>query len=162
MNYFINQRFFNIWRNSFFIRNESGENSYEVKSNFSLLRRLTIYDMDGSPQITIKKRYFRVLPRYDVYSSNKDFIFSVKSKFSILTKKCKIKSKDDNLNNIIIEGNILAWNFKIKQGDDVLVEISKKILKIADSYCISINDESNSLSYLAMIIILDLLFHKKR
>jgi uncharacterized protein YxjI len=139
-----------------------GEDVYEVKSNLSMLHRLTIYDMNKKPLIKIKKRYFRVFPRFDVCSVNNDLILAVKAKFSFLTKKCKIKSYDSNFNNIIIEGNILAWSFYIKQGDEVLVELSKKVFKIADSYCITINDEKNALLYLAMIIILDCIYHKKR
>ena len=160
MNYFIKQRLFNIWRSSFFIRNEAGEDCYEVKSNFSLLKRLTIYDLEKKPLLVIKKRYFRFFARYDVCSSDGEMLLAVKAKISFFTRKCKIISNTEKLNDLKIEGNVFAWNFYIKDGEEILVEVSKKIFKIADSYCISINDEKNAMLYLATVIILDCMYHK--
>lgn len=159
MNYYIKQRLFNIWRSSFFIMTESGDDCYEVKSNFSLLKRLTIYDLNSNPLITIKKKYFRFLPRYDICSPEGKLLLTVKAKMSLFKRKSKIVSNVENLEDMKIEGNVFAWNFLIKQEDKILVEISKKIFKIADSYCVSISDDKNTLLYLAIIIVLDCMYH---
>ena len=161
-NYVIKQRLFNIWRSSFYIKNEQDVDSFFVKSDAHLLARLTIYDMDNQPLVKIKKRYFRILPRYDVCTPNGDLIFAVKSRFTIFTKKLKVVSKNPEFDGMKIKGNILAWEFDVNKDENIVARISKKILRIADSYCVAIADEANTILYLALAIIVDCVHHKKR
>lgn len=161
-NYLVKQRLFNLWRSSFYIQNEAGENCFLVKSDVSLLYRLTIYNLNNQPLIKIKKRYFRVFPRYDVYSPDKKFLFKVKAKFSVFSRKAKIKSKDPAYNGLKIKGDILAWEFDIEKGDKVLARISKKLLRLTDTYTVSVLDEQEAVKYLAIAIILDCMHHRQK
>jgi uncharacterized protein YxjI len=159
-NYLIKQRIFNLWRSSFYIQNEAGENCFLVKSDVSFLFRLTIYDLNNKPLIKIKKRYFRVFPRYDVYSPEGELLFIVKAKFSVFTRKSKIKSKNPAYDGLKINGNILAWEFDIEKGDKVLARISKKLLRLSDTYTVSVSNEQDAVKYLVIGIIMDCMYHR--
>lgn len=159
-NYLIKQRIFNLWRSSFYIQNEAGENCFLVKSDVRFLFRLTIYDLNNNPLIKIKKRYFRVFPRYDVYSPEGKLLFFVKSKFALFSKKAKIQSQDSAYNGLRIKGNILAWEFDIEKDDKVLARISKKLLRLSDTYTVQVADEENAVKYLAIGIIMDCIHHR--
>lgn len=161
-NFLVKQRLFNIWRSSFYIQNDAGQDCFQVKSDVHLLFRLTIYDLNGQPLAKIKKRYFRIFPRYDVYSPDGQLLFKVKAKFSLFTRKAKIISKSPDYNGLKINGNILAWEFDIDQGDRTVARISKKLLKLSDTYSVSILDEMDAVNYLAIAIIMDCMHHKQK
>lgn len=161
-NYLIKQKIINLWRSSFYIKDEQDANSFLVKSDAHLLFRLTIYDMEDHPLLKIKKRYFRILPRFDVCTPDGELLFKVKSRFSVFTKKLKIKSKNPEFDGLKVRGNIFAWEFDVNKGQNIVARISKKILRIADSYCVAIADEANTVNYLALAIVIDCIHHKKR
>ncbi len=161
-NYIVKQRLFNLWRSSFYIKDEQGVDCFFVKSDVNLLFRSTIYDMNNQPLLKIKKRYFRFLPRYDVYTSEGKLLFTVKSRFTVFTKKLKIISQNPVLNGLKVDGNIFAWEFDVNKGDEVVARISKKLFRITDSYGVTIADEANAVNYLALAIVVDCIHHKKK
>jgi uncharacterized protein YxjI len=160
--YLVQQRLLNLWRSSFYIQNEAGDNCFEVKSDIHMLFRLTIYDLNGQPLAKIKKRYFRIFPRFDVYSPDGNLLFKVKAKFALFSRKAKIISKHPDYQGLRVKGNILAWEFDIVKGEQTLARISKKLFRLTDTYSVSILDELDSVNYLAIAIIMDCMHHKKR
>ncbi|HEY8390268.1 MAG TPA: hypothetical protein VIL26_04885 [Clostridia bacterium] len=161
-NYVVKQRLFNLWRSSFYIKDDQDVDCFLVKSDANILFRLTIYDMDNQPLIKIKKRYFRILPRFDVCTPDGKLLFKVKRKIAVFSKKMKIKSKNPEFNGLKVKGNIFAWEFDINRGQDILARVSKKVLKIADTYCVTIADEANAVNYLALAIVIDCVYQKAR
>ena len=161
-NYLIQQRLLNLWRSSFYIQDEAGQNCFEVKSDVNILFRLTIYDLNGRPLAKIKKRYFRIFPRYDIYSPDGNLLLKVKAKFALFTRKAKIISKHSDYQGLRVKGNILAWEFDIEKGEKILARISKKLFKLTDTYSVSILDGIDEVNFLAIAIIMDCMHHKKR
>lgn len=89
-------------------------------------------------------------------------LFKVKAKFSLFSKKAKIKSKTQQFNGLKIKGDFLAWEFDIEKDKKALARISKKLLKLSDTYDVSVADEKNAVYYLAIAIIIDCMHHRQK
>lgn len=69
MRFVINQKLLSI-AGKYFIKDELGNDAFVVKGNFSLPRKYRVYDMQNNEIVRIKKRMFRLLPRFDYYKGD--------------------------------------------------------------------------------------------
>ncbi len=80
MRFVINQKLLSI-AGKYFIKDELGNDAFVVKGNFSLPRKYRVYDMQNNEIVRIKKRMFRLLPRFDYYKGD-TMVCYAKRKFS--------------------------------------------------------------------------------
>lgn len=97
MRFVINQKLLSI-AGKYFIKDELGNDAFVVKGNFSLPRKYRVYDMQNNEIVRIKKRMFRLLPRFDYYKEirwfamqNANSLLSRSMSFSAST--CKSKAR---------------------------------------------------------------------
>lgn len=162
MKFFVQQKILTFFRNEYDIKDEDGNIAFHVKSNFFIPYKLTFYNNKEEVVLVVRKRYFRILQRYDIVVDNKLVAF-LKQKVSVFQKKFKIISKTtEALNDIQIQGDVFGFSFQMAKDNNAVANISKKFLAIGDKYSIEINDEANKNIYLAIAITIDDIVHKGR
>lgn len=158
MKYFVEQKVLTLVRAVFKIYNEQDEIVYNVKSSLTIPRRLMIFDKDENEVLRIRKRYFRVTPRYDVMVGKERKVRIVK-KIRMFKKKFILRSKTPELDKIIIDGDIIGKGFEIAKGNELFATINKKFFSIGDKYLVDIHDEQYALIYLGIAIAIDEMVH---
>lgn len=160
MRFVIQQKYFSI-RDGFYIRDEAGRDAYYVRGKiFTFGKQLSLADSSGREIIFIKQRLFRLLATYDILQ-NGEKIARIKRRFpGLFIKRYKIIS--DTLGDMKIKGNIVAWNFSVIDGNgQTVATISKKILRIRDTYSVDIYDRRLEPILLGIATILDAAHHRK-
>lgn len=152
MKYFLKEKSKKILDEGFYIKTDNGENKYFAKTDAQKRSCVNIFDLNEKVLLKIQKKLFR----YDVVNSKDELLFSIKSNSSSKKKRYLTQSNVDNINNIRIEGNYSSMNFDIFKPEDILAQVSKKIVHVYDTYCCDVMDEKNALNYIAISIIIDL------
>ena len=83
----------------------------------------------------------------------------IKRKFSVLRPKVEIES---SVSNITLEGDYFAHNFTLLENGVELASVTKKWISWGDSYVITIQDDSKTNFLLAIIILIDSIFHENK
>ena len=91
MRFVINQKLLSI-AGKYFIKDELGNDAFVVKGNFSLPRKYRVYDMQNNEIVRIKKRMFRLLPRFDYYKGDTMVCYAKRS-MSFSESTCKSKAR---------------------------------------------------------------------
>lgn len=160
MRFLIQQKYFSI-RDGFYIKDESGRDTYYVQGKFfSLGKQLTMYDGANREVLFIKQKLFRLMATFDVFEGNRE-VAKIKRKLPLIFAK-RYKVTSDVFGDLTIKGNVFAWNFSIidSQGREV-GRVSKKVLKVRDTYAIDVFDRNLETIILALTIILDAVHHRK-
>ncbi len=160
MRFLIQQKYFSI-RDGFYVRDETGRNAYYVRGKiFTFGKQLSLSDSSGREILFIKQRLFRLLATYDILQNGVQ-IARIKRKFpGLFIKRYKIIS--DTFGDMKIKGNIVAWNFSIIDANDQKVAaISKKILRIRDTYTVDVYDRNIEPLVIGVSVILDAAHHRK-
>lgn len=159
MRLLINQKYFAL-RDRFMITYENGQPAYAVEGKlFSIGKKFQLEEPNGREIFFIKQRLFRLLARMDIMQNGQE-VAVFKSKLTLFTKKAKISS--DVFGDITVKGNVFAWTFRFYDANgNQIGEMSKKILKIRDSYAVDIFDDRYADIIVAAAIIIDSLYHRK-
>ncbi|HEY8420355.1 MAG TPA: LURP-one-related family protein [Thermoclostridium sp.] len=155
MKYLIRQRVFSL-RDSFTIKNEYGEDCFMVYGKiFSLGNKLHLTDLQGRELYYIEQRVFRLLPEYTIYQNGVP-VAQVKKNFTLFRPSFDISSVYGNYN---IDGNFFAYDFTIFKNGSPVAVISKKWFSFSDTYGVSIDDNEDAAFLLALVIVLDQVYH---
>ncbi|MBU5428138.1 LURP-one-related family protein [Tissierella pigra] len=158
MRYLIKERIFSF-SDSFTINDENGRPFYEIVGKIlSIGNKLNLYDMEGRNLFYIEQKIFRFLPEYNIYEGE-NLVAKVQKEFTFFKPKFTI---DSFYGNFTIDGDILAYNFNIIKDGRPIAWISKKFLSFSDTYSVDISDEENQPFILALVIVLDQVFHDNR
>ncbi len=103
-----------------------------------------------------RKQIFSFLAKYYLTDVDGNEVAVIKRKFSFLKPIIEIESK---LGDITLEGDYFAHNFTLFENGVELANVQKKWVSWGDSYVITVQDESRSHFLLAVIILIDSVFH---
>ena len=161
--YIINQKLLSL-RDSYIIKDTVGNPRFQCKGSLISIRKtFWLNTPTGAPIFKVRKKLFKLLPKFDIFNAQDEKVASVKVKFSIGIKKLAIES--EVFGDYFIRGGILAWDFAVYQGIDeegpVAARISKKIVSIRDAYRIDIMS-GNEAFIMALCILIDFLYHRGR
>ena len=111
MKYYVKQKVFSL-RDKFTIKDYSQNDVFQVQGKFmSLSNKLELLNMDGSQVLNSKKKLFRFLPLYYIYSNHDEELAEIKRKFSFKPKfDVKVGQQEYQ-----VEGSIFAHTFSIKK-----------------------------------------------
>lgn len=158
MDFIVKQRIFSLADN-FDIRDESGQAHYIIEGKlFSLGKKLNIYDMDRNHLIFIEEKIFKILPEYFLYQGE-EMVAKVKRQLTFFKPRVDINSI---YGDFTIKGSVLAYSFYIEKDGRVVAQISKGLLTLSDTYTVSIGDDENQDFLLALVIVIDQIFHDNR
>ena len=143
------QRFFS-WFDSYNIYDENGDIVFEVKGKLSWGHLLNIYDNKGQLVGIVKEKVLTFLPKFEIYENDK-YLGNVKKEFTLIRDKYFLDFKDWK-----VEGDILGWNYLVVDGQKhTIMETSKKIFNLTDTYILDIPDEKNKLYCLMIVLAID-------
>lgn len=141
MRFVINQKLLSI-AGKYFIKDELGNDAFVVKGNFSLPRKYRVYDMQNNEIVRIKKRMFRLLPRFDYYKGD-TMVCYAKRKFSFKPKY-----------------EFFAFNYKVVRDGVVIASVYKAVTFMRDSYVVDVFDAANIPLVLAIAVMFDHVHHR--
>ena len=143
------QRFFS-WFDSYDIFDESGNTVYTVKGQLSWGHCLKIFDKNGNEIGSVEERIFTWLPKFELYLGGR-YIGCISKEFSLFKPKFNI-----DYNGWYVEGDFFEWDYSIVNslGQNVAT-VSKELFNFTDTYVIDINDPSDSLSALMLVLAID-------
>lgn len=143
------QRFFS-WFDSYDIYDESGNTVYVVKGQLSWGHCLKIFDRYGSEIGTVKERVLTLLPKFEIYEKN-NYIGCISKEFTFIKQKYNI-----DFNGWHIDGSFIEWDYTIVDSHgNKIAEISKELLRMADTYVLDISKPEDALYVLMFVLAID-------
>ena len=143
------QRLFS-WFDSYDIYDEDGNSVYTVKGQLSWGHCLKIYDADDHEVGTIQERILTLLPKFEVYLGNQ-YVGSISKEFSFFTPRFNI-----DYNGWHVEGDFFEWDYSIlNQSGRQIAEVSKQLFNWTDTYVIDVQNPSDALGALMLVLAID-------
>ena len=143
------QRLFS-WFDSYDIYDEDGNSVYTVKGQLSWGHCLKIYDADDHEVGTIQERILTLLPKFEVYLGNQ-YVGSISKEFSFFTPRFNI-----DYNGWHVEGDFFEWDYSIlDQSGQQIAEVSKQLFNWTDPYVIDVQNPSDALGALMLVLAID-------
>ena len=134
---------------------------FYVKSKmFSIHNKMKFMDQTSDTVLYhFKRKLFRIMPIYEMLDANFIVIATVRRKFAFFKPVVLVDKEDMNFN---IEGNYFAHSFQIFNDSNEVASVTKKWLSWGDSYQVSVHDDRNEAFYLALVILIDRMFHERK
>lgn len=143
------QRFFS-WFDSYDIYNEYGEVVYTVKGQLAWGHCLKIYDHVGREVGTVKEKVLTLLPKFEIYLGNQ-YIGCINKELTFFKPKFNL-----DFNGWTVEGDWLEWDYRIKDaGGDIIAVVTKQVLNWTDTYAIDVDESSDPLCVLMIVLAID-------
>ena len=143
------QRMFS-WFDTYDIYDEYGKIKYVVKGQLSWGHLLKIYDRNNQEVGYIKERIITFLPKFEIYV-NHNYLGCINKELSFFMPKYNI-----DFNGWNIEGNWLEWDYKIiDYSKQLIANISKQLFNLTDTYVIDVQDSSDALYALMLVLAID-------
>lgn len=160
MRFILKERLFSI-RESYYIRDEAGNELFEVTGRLISLRdQLVLRDGQGNILATITQKLLALRPIYTISRPDqpdavvkKDFINILREGFSV--------DMAGNLPDLRIQGDILEHNYTITRDGIVVAEASKKWISLRDSYTVDVAADEDTVLMLACAIVVDRITHEE-
>ncbi|NLO39746.1 MAG: hypothetical protein GX115_09785 [Ruminiclostridium sp.] len=155
MRYLVRQKVFSI-RDSFTIKDEYGNDVFKVFGRLlSIGNKLTLTDLLDHELYYIEQRLLRFLPEYTIYQNGRA-VATVKKNLTLFRPSFDISSVYGSFN---IDGSFWAYDFTVFKNGSPAAIVSKKWFSFSDSYGVSISDDEDAAFMLALVIVLDMVYH---
>jgi uncharacterized protein YxjI len=158
--YILKERIFSL-RESYYIRNEQGDNLLEVTGRLIGLRdKLTLRDLGGNEVATVTKHLIALRPTYTIARPSqpdatvkKDFINILREGFSV--------DMAGGLPDLRIQGDIFEHDYSIARQGVTVAQVAKKWISLRDSYMVDVADGEDPVLLLACAIVVDRITHEE-
>lgn len=146
---FIKQKVFSLGE-KFTIKDEQENDVYFVEGSFMKVPKVfSIMNAMRDEVAHITKKVFTFLPKFHVEVNGQE-ILTIKKELSFFKARYTIDAAD-----IEIQGNWWDMDYQILQQGEVIGEVSKKWLTIADSYTVQVVDEEMEAIVIAIVVAID-------
>jgi uncharacterized protein YxjI len=146
----------------YYIENESGQKVFRVDGKVLRIRdTLHFKDLDGKVLCQIKERLIAITDSMTIEDNKgKDLATVRKALISPLVEHFNVAVKGGP--DLDVTGNLLDYEYDIKQGRNKVAEISKKWFRFTDTYGVEIAPDQNDVLILAITVAIDMLVHDKK
>lgn len=146
----------------FWIENAEGQRVFKVDGKVLRIRKTLVFeDANGKKLAQIQQRLLTIKDTMVIEDANGSEIAMVKKALlTPLRDKWNVKVKDGN--DLVVQGNILDFEYNIKAGGKKVAEISKKIFRLTDTYGVEIEDGQNDILILAVAVAVDMMAHGEK
>jgi len=143
----------------FWIENAAGERVYKVDGKVLRIRKTLVFeDAKGKKLAQIQERLLTIKDTMVIEDAEgQDIAIVKKALFTPLRDKWNVDVKGGE--DLVVQGNILDFEYTIKQGRDKVAEISKKWFRLTDTYGVEIAPGQNHILILAIAIAVDMMAH---
>jgi uncharacterized protein YxjI len=130
---------------------------YHVKGQvFSIRNKMDMYK-DEKHLFHFERKLFRFLPEYTLFTPEGDVVATIKKNFTFFGGKMTVHSTYGDME---VVGQIMQRDFHLTKDGQEVMSIHKKWLSWGDSYEISIMDDTQVAFYVALVILIDVIFHQ--
>jgi uncharacterized protein YxjI len=143
----------------FWVENEEGKKVYKVDGKVLRIRKTLMFeDAQGKKLAQIQERLLTIRDTMVIDDADgKEIAVIKKALISPLRDRWMVKVKDGE--DLDVQGNILDFEYSIKQGRDKVAEISKKWFRLTDTYGVEIDSGQNDILILAIAVAIDMMVH---
>jgi uncharacterized protein YxjI len=143
----------------FWIENAEGKRVFKIDGKVLRIRKTLVFeDMNGKKLAQIQERLLTIKDTMVVEDAHGNDLATIKKAlFTPLRDKWNVKMKGGE--DLVVQGNILDFEYNIKAGGKKVAEISKKIFRLTDTYAVDIEDGQNDILILAIAIAVDMMAH---
>lgn len=146
---FIKQKLLSITE-KFTIKNVQEEDVYYVEGSFMRIpKTFSIMNAGRDEVATIKKKVFSFLPMFFVEVNNQEIV-RIKKEFTFFKARYTIDAA-----NLEVRGDWWDMNFQLFKNGELIAEVNKKWLTIADYYKVRILDEAMERIIIAIVVAID-------
>ena len=159
-NYYMKQKVFSF-RDRYKVFDDDQNTVYHCEGKFfSISRKMKFIETASDTVLyNFRRKILSILAKYYLTDADGNGIAVVKRKFSFPRSKIEIES---NIANMTLEGDFFAHNFTLLENGVEVATVTKKWISWGDSYVINILDESKTGFLLAIIILIDSIFHENK
>ena len=127
---------------------------------FSISQKMKFIETSSEKELYLfRRKVLSFMPTYYMYDMQDKQIAKIQRKFTFLKPKLEIES---DFGHFTVEGNYFQLNFTVLEGENEVATVQKKWISWGDSYEISIMDDKNYQFLVAMIILIDRIFHEQK
>ncbi|MGA9399212.1 MAG: LURP-one-related family protein [Anaerolineaceae bacterium] len=143
----------------FNIENESGQKVYKVDGKVLRIRETLVFkDMDGKALCQIQERLIAITDTMTIKDGDgKNWATIRKALISPLVDRFSVKVR--NGADLSVTGNLLDYEYEIKDGLRKVAEISRKWFRITDTYGVEIAPDQDDILILAITVAIDMMEH---
>lgn len=147
----------------FHIENEAGRKVFKVDGKALRIREtLHFKDMDGNKLCQIQERLLNIRDTMEIEDANGKSMATVK-KALIAPLRARFSVNVKGGPDLDVTGNILDFEYEIKEGRRKVAEISKKWFRFTDTYGVEIAPGENDVLILAITVAVDMMsFNDKK
>lgn len=158
--FYMKQKVFSI-RDKYKVYDENQNVIFHCEGTFfSISQKMKFVETStGSDLFLFRRKVLSFLPTYFVYDMEDKKIAKISRKFTFVKPKLEI---DSDFGMFTVEGNYFQLNFTVTNDGKEVATVQKKWISWGDSYEIVIQDESNYKFLVAMIILIDRIFHEQK
>lgn len=145
----------------FWIENAEGQKVFKVDGKVLKIRKTLVFeDVKGRKLAQIQERLLTIKDTMVIEDANgKDIATVKKALLTPLRDKWNVDVKGGE--DLVVQGNILDFEYNITAGGKKVAEISKRILRLTDTYAVDIADGQNDIIILAVAIAVDMMAHNE-
>lgn len=149
MKLLIKQRVFS-WSDTYDIYDEEENPKYFVQAEvFSWGHQLHVYDRFDNEIGVIRQKVLSFLPEFLIEIQG-EIVGTIYKNFTFFKNNYEVDFKGWK-----VEGNYTGWNYDVYDGDELIVNISKKLFTWGDTYVLDFVDEKDEIDGLMLVIAID-------
>ena len=150
MGLYIRQWIFS-WTDSYDVYDESGEARYEVRAEFfSLGHQIHVYDKRTGQEVgSIHEKLLRFLPTFEIVIGGR-LQGTVRKELTFLRPRYQVDYR-----GWAVEGDLLGWDYRVTQGGQVVMAISKELLSWSDTYVLRYDNPADEMPGLLLVLAID-------
>lgn len=143
----------------FWIENKDGQRVFKVDGKALRLRKTLVFeDLKGNKLCQIQERWLPIKETMAIDDANGNQMATVKKALiAPLRDRWSVNVKDGP--DLVVHGNILDYEYSIKQGWNKVAEVSKKWISLTDTYIVEIDEGQNDVLILAIAVAIDMMAH---
>jgi uncharacterized protein YxjI len=145
----------------FWIEDEAGERVFRVDGKALRLRKtLKLEDLDGNELCKIQERRLRVRDTMEIEAPDGSRMGLIQ-KALITPLRERFEVEVPGRPELKVRGNILDHEYEVKREGDKVAEVSKKWLRMRDTYGIEVAPGEDDVLILAVGVALDAMAHDR-
>lgn len=150
MELLIKQRVFS-WTDSYDVFDETADAKYFVKAElFSFGHQIHIYDKRTGQELgSVHQKLFALMPTYELVMDGRS-VGIIRKKFTFLSQNYQVDYRGWD-----VEGDFLGWDYRVLQGRQEIMSISKQWLSWGDTYTLRYSNPANEFPGLLLVIAID-------
>ncbi len=146
----------------FWIEDNHGNRCFKVNGKAVRVRDTMIFeDANGTELFKIQERMLRVRDTMEIENAGGSNAASVKkAMISPLRERWHVEVAGGS--DIKVQGNIVDHEYTLEANGDKVAEVSKRWLRVADTYGVEVQPDQNAALVLAIVAVVDSMAHPDR